>query len=961
MTAYSFGNKWMGIIALKDPPSAVPEPLHKMALRLRQQAQAKSVKLDGDVEISVTKTLGLLGRIRHRNVLREQWSIVRECQDAESKLRAGADILVRRGLRRELLQEMRIRERRNQARPPAPVNGVPIARRIAADPVQSQTPRNIATNWTAAVPLAPSHPALPALSKRLSAWLHGMNFNLDDNAKTWLRWASMHSSYHYESAECQRLVGAEALHMLEQLGLAWLKVGIMENIRSSHGEFESSAEVSLAFQGVTQVISELGTLMAALECARLGQSELVAAAMGEKSRALEKVGVQIVGALCLIFGSYTPAKTIIEQLSTTIVRPLDWKTLLHTALKREPQYSEVRRGPDHAAEFTSTVSDGHRSAKGWGSSRKEAQREAAKLFVSNYLPNFAIQQKKRKIVAAPQLYGTSTHAHAQSVTLIGAMFEVSPLALISQSLTHSSWAHENKPAVCVAKQRDYGVLAAEGSALVPAVVYHEHVVTTLGRSLRPAKDLARMPAIHEEAMENLSDELRVQHGILLSHGTKLNARIKSDAAQAVVAAAWRASPGRLTGFQPPAMRAWVKALGNELDAATQLEGYCAAIKLQSEVSYDRCGVDHANEYRATYMFNIADRPIWQGPWRTNKTKAKKSAAAEIVELLIAQGDELSTSMEPREESLLAAFFMAEIGAADIAAPIPSHEVAVRRLGVDSLASGSLFAFAAWALGRERFAPSGGAVVTHLQRYYTKVLIQHRRNDLASWVRKNPRLVTLPEKDNVATGIPATFHVEGAQRLSLLSKLLTKIPDKDCSLDSVLTGWLDTRQAAHTIDSGIISEFSAIPGAGPATAFLLELAVEIAERVDTAMEVALHGEGKSAVELAIRIQGVDVATSLQVALSCATAVVPGISWSSTENSVLLIIPIIPEAQGEIARAGFSALERALEDPWLAEFRGALDVLTERSDAIIGALDAMDIEQDALKGFLALRQVADTHSH
>ena len=61
MTAYSFGNRWVGIIALGEPDP--PEPLHKMAIRLMQEAQTRPIRVTRDLSVPAGELLRVLARV----------------------------------------------------------------------------------------------------------------------------------------------------------------------------------------------------------------------------------------------------------------------------------------------------------------------------------------------------------------------------------------------------------------------------------------------------------------------------------------------------------------------------------------------------------------------------------------------------------------------------------------------------------------------------------------------------------------------------------------------------------------------------------------------------------------------------------------------------------------------------------------------------------------------------------
>lgn len=55
MTTYSFGNRWVGIIALGEPDP--PEPLHKMAIRLMQESQTPRIAVSQGLSVPAGELL----------------------------------------------------------------------------------------------------------------------------------------------------------------------------------------------------------------------------------------------------------------------------------------------------------------------------------------------------------------------------------------------------------------------------------------------------------------------------------------------------------------------------------------------------------------------------------------------------------------------------------------------------------------------------------------------------------------------------------------------------------------------------------------------------------------------------------------------------------------------------------------------------------------------------------------
>ena len=87
MTAYSFGNRWVGIVGLRTPPP--PEPLHVMAKRLRQASRARRLFIAAKQSVDVDSYITALVNVRSRAVAAGQSSHVDECLAVERRVRSG--------------------------------------------------------------------------------------------------------------------------------------------------------------------------------------------------------------------------------------------------------------------------------------------------------------------------------------------------------------------------------------------------------------------------------------------------------------------------------------------------------------------------------------------------------------------------------------------------------------------------------------------------------------------------------------------------------------------------------------------------------------------------------------------------------------------------------------------------------------------------------------------------------
>lgn len=305
---------------------------------------------------------------------------------------------------------------------------------------------------------------------------------------------------------------------------------------------------------------------------------------------------------------------------------------------------------------------------------------------------------------------------------------------MTQALTHRSWVHENPEMIARAHQRDYGVLATEGSEALSNVVRHHYALHILNQNVRVPASAVTSPALPREVITRLFDQMPVAEGILSSRGTAISADIKEDVTQAIVGAAWRANGDLLMERQPATLAQWVESFNPPRDPSTLLQEYCARhLKSTYSVEFERRGLAHQAEFRATLTFNIEGKPTWRGGWRSAGTPAKQSAADGVLDFLLGAPAVDTANSDEVKRSLLRGLLLAELRASDTTNLNNGKEIASGRLGVDSLVAGDYGAFATWAKLRAPLLPaSGSAVADHLNAYYIAVLTAQRRSTLRQW-------------------------------------------------------------------------------------------------------------------------------------------------------------------------------------------------------------------------------------
>lgn len=884
MTAYSFGNRWVGVVALGTPPP--PEPLHKMALRLRAKLLSRTVSLDANLAVPVDTLLESLARLRVRMTVTGQDARSQECLDLERKLRAGRIQVLRPWLKSALLEVYS----------PQPATNAPAsaARRGGAPP--EPTERILPTDWAHSYPQAPSSPWVPPAPPRLLRELQAMGLVLDENALLWVRWACLHSSYLYGSVP-DSPISAAVLDLLAALGTGWMRLAMLERVRAQCGDLATNVEVSGVLAADRHARAHLAAWIGDIRAAFYGKGEAALITAGRRTSAPESVAMQILGALSLVTSSQAPADALLERVSFTPPAPEpDWTTLLSSALKREPEIVRSSSGPDHDKTFTVTVTADGLSASATGRSVKAARKAAARSYVLQYLPHVAPSDTHRAPTPpAPRPYRGDFPQHVRAVRWAQQAFEVADAAWMSQALTHRSWIQENRAMVTEANQRDYGALATEGSEVLTTLVRHHHALQTLGASSRLATTVATHPSVSREIVVALFDAMPVEAGVLRTKGMpQLSLDVKEDVAQAIAAVAWRANGDLLMERQPATVANWIRSFEPPIDSTTQLQEYCARLQVGYGFDYQRRGPDHQAQMRATITFDVEGSPRCHGPWCSGKNPAKQGAAATALGWVFGHDD---TEASPTGDrlALLRALFLAELRTADPARAHSGKDIVAGTLGVDLLATADYDGYLRWAHARAQLVPgSSTAIAARLAAFYGAVLTQQRRAAVRQWSIQNTPFhgaEALPPRIN--EHIRTWRAGPAAGRLALLEDLLTMLRHSD-----------------------------------PATA-ALEYVQRQAQTVADAAGVALDVEHSSTPDgqsVTLHLPGAQWTNAFEPVVEIVDSIVGGAIWAREAEVVSVTVPTAPDVTDPISQAGLNTLQRVWNDPWLGRVHDALtDVL------------------------------------
>lgn len=919
MTAYSFGARWVGIVALREPPK--PEPLHKMAQRLDAATRARLIHIGNHVTLRADALLPSLARIRTRLAASGQSARAQECLRIERSVRGGQAPVIRPWLQAELVDT-----------PAAKREVVPTAADSRPDKHSSPPDlRIVATGWANSYPHPPESPWIPPASETLLEDLRRMRIDLDEDALLWVRWACVHNSYLYESVP-NSPVSAGVLDLLSMLGRGWMRLALLDRVRSQRGEFTSNAEVSEVLKEDRHVRSALAKWVIEADAASYGKGEASLLAAGSRSSAPETVAMQILGALSLVTASQKPADKLLELISFELraVEP-DWQSLLTAKFKRSLRFTRTDAGPDHSKTFTITVDAAGRTASATAGSVKSARRAAAREFVLRHLPEAVHASSTRKTVPArPLPYGDGLPDHNRVCGWAQRAFEVADAGLIAQALTHRSWVYEHQSLVAEAHQRDYGTLAAEGAEILTHLVRHSYALQVLNGSLKIPATAVTSPAVTRETVVELFERMPVAAGVLRVNGMTLVPEMKEDVTQAIAAAAWRANGDLLAERQVVALADWVTSFTPAPDHITQLQTYCSQAKVGYSIDFERTGPDHQQQYRATVTFDVEGTPSWRGNWQPGKTPAKQNAAAGALDYLLGQGQTSPTREVIEDGAIVRGLFLAELRAIDPERVRFPQEIAASRLGVDLLATGAYNQFSRWSSPRSSLLPtSGTAVVDRLSAYYEAVLRQQRRDAVRRWIVENTPVRGV-QSTNAADRIRRWWSGNAPGRLALCDDLLAAIQRPDTA--EAISQFVESRalSVAQAAGASLESERSRTPDSQTLT---------------------------------LRLSGVELSDALDPVVRLVETVVGNSTWARESQAISVTFANPPTAADLVLRAGMEAVSRALQDPWLLHIQQALKTflsLAERhfdrnGDPTFAQLDELALAELSL--ILQLRSADD----
>ena len=861
-----------------------------MALRLHGQAWTRRIFINNEVAVRLDQILSSLARIRQRSAAAGLYTRADECIYVERVIRSGRRPTFSPWLQRELLAEYAPDRIGTRALKTSDGNGVRGPNSRTTDGSNKLVP----TYWQEWCPQAPESPLLPPLSDALLRDINSLDLGLDDSGYRWIRWASLHSSYLNESIP-DSPVSTQTLALLAQVGTGWLRTALLDRVRAQRGEFTSNAGVSGVLAASKQARTALGKWVMETSAGHFSRGERRGLTPEGRSSAPVTVAMQILGALCVVTASRDPVERILELLSFELREPEpDWFTLLQSQVKAPIHVVRSESGPDNDKKHTITIEIGGRSVSSTAPSVKEARRSAAKTYIRQYLPQMVqVVRRHRAPTGTPRQLPGAPPKHRNACRWLQQTFHVSDAGLFTQALIHRSWVYENRDLVARANQRDYGVIATEGSEVLTNLVRHHYALEVLNKTTCVPESVDVAPAISREIIAKWFDTLPVKAGLLRSRGMPIGMDVKGDVVQAIIGATWRFHGDLLIKRQPKKLADWINSYSPPRNSAIVLHNYCAQhFGSAYSVEYEGRGPQHNPEFRATITLDVVGRPTCTGEWRPTHAAASQSAADNAIRLLLGDNGANSPQLDEQSSNLLRAALLAEIRAVDQSALNPAREIANGRLAVDLLVAARFEEYQDWAHLRSRVLSSlNGDITRRLTEYYRGVLTQQRRRSMRAWVIGNLPTRGADDSDGIER-VAAWWQSDRCARLALLEDLLTTVDD---------TGFID----------GV---FKFVERHATTVAKMVRLELESARNSDQASDT-----------LTLRISGAEFVDAFDPIIDVVDTTGAGIVWTRCSDSLSLSIPRIPESSDSLARIGLGAVEYMRNDPGLLPVRDGLHAL------------------------------------
>ncbi|MFJ1706792.1 putative dsRNA-binding protein [Kitasatospora sp. NPDC088346] len=743
----------------------------------------------------------------------------------------------------------------------------------------------------------------------------GLNGGATEDLRCWLALASFHTSHLYENSHDLEEVGAKSLTMLQRLGRSYADLVCADTYVKVAAPATAGAQSSDVVRMATTVRQELGQWLRSLGAAQLGKGE---AANGGAASVYEQVAYQVLGALAL-HGCFSVAATLLETVCPSLTSVVVTRGESPVS-ELEREFSRTRLtwtyredGPDHARVFTAVVdSEDGRQAEGRGPSKKAARSAAAQAFLGRFARR---QRAAAEAVSArsvpPLCYSAPGNAHRQTVADLRAMFELDQREepWLTQALTHTSWAYENKRELASARQRDNTFLAHHGSLVAAFLAALNRCRNTFSTTLDPDKDQARITGINNEWTHQLGQALNLDAGLLLGRGEtgRERSRLLDGATQSVLAVAWRAHENRLLQRRPDALDRWLEGLGHELDSFTQLQQICSAYGMGLDHEFEVTGPDHQSVYHCRLTMTSHRRTLtWQAKdGGRGHSAAKIQASREVLDIITADLVSENHAWNAQERALACGMLLSQIeGAAALSQRAMERAIARGDLGMAALVTGDTRAFAAWAEAASELVGGIPEKLAHAMSPLYRAAVRYQRIGHTSPLARARR----------ALG-------EGSEAVArrLAAQATSRALDHPLAADlrgAVVDWWRSStaKVALRISDEWVTRDRHLLPQQTGALTEVLEWCAQAAAAAGRAVNIELAAPDENA-HVLIELPGVDVPATCNALTSLLNSTVPFFSCTPDEDRVLLELtqPPEPASLPALARVGLDAYTNSAPRP------------------------------------------------
>lgn len=933
MTAYSFGNKWMGIIALKESPLEEQEPLHRMAQRLnKRRAQAPYV-LRTNERVGTEQLLRLLRRAELKARFRNDHDSLDKYRSTESFIRDRASTELPDWLKEVIEVEL--------AEVDSMKNG-----QLSSAYGPKNTDQKFSTKETTwnSVPTLPDLLELPPLPAPLRTWLQSIGFTVRESNEKWLRVACVHSSYLYEHGDLSEELSKETLSLLDAMGRRTIQVAILDTVRSAQRDFSSPDEIHAVAKSASWIVESLGRILTSLKAVRFGLGEQNNQEGKPISGPALTIARQLIGAMCITTGGHSAGLNLIRKFGLNIQRTADWKTEVEKLEKSRPSYTFQADGPDNARKYRAKIEYKNRSALGEGGSKKDASSDAAQKYIQKYFPGFRPTSGNPRGAYNASVLSTVPRMHAAVIKAISRKFETDNYALISQCFIHASWVYENKQQISISHQRANNVLAAEGSFILDYLACHRFVVGTLSQGVGPSDEDRSYRSPDAEAMLELADSLDLASGVLFGRGAqkthvegKLSAGVQVDVLQAVIASAWRHNPGQLIRRQPEELWTWLNSFDSSLDATTQLSRFISGLGMSTVGDIEEVGPDHDKSYRSILTIEADETLVWIGPWKNGTKQARRSSAQGIIDLILSF-EEVIPDIDSQEGSFYYLLLRRRIATILTKKSVSEERELRRSLAIDCLLDGRYSEFQNWARKNEPYFARFPDLLNSLQNAYDEQMRNYVKRRVLTWVQEN----CIPANRDTANEMSMNFPLE--EDLSLirsvaalkygLEAFLTAPSKINVYLQNRLADSVDYIKVAgnNEVENLDLSEASQ-----RVLVFILEHALYAAKQENEVLNIYIQRFDET-LDFVLRLPAVDLPSTLGEVIETAELLAAGIHFELTSGEVVVSVPFFDKASSTLVQSTIATTNATIGDEWFVELYSVLDQKLSKFEDLIMARDA-----------------------